>query len=258
MMNKYEYLANLFSERLGGNFDVKYYENSEAKWEDIVKDDMIHGNMLVSGGVTTRAAGSTIETQQLSITFVIPIALDVFSEAVQTIEDVLKDMYGPIGEHSGSILAYSYNYRSDASKIVVNGVDYATVTAYGTLVCYDNAVLATEVKIKLNGEVLNGIISAVYSNLHSTDGVVYGRKPMQENYLNGISATLTVDLIFRKNDTLHLDLMSNIDTNKMYTVEYYNGIVTRTYGMMIVKMDENSIFGDVIKGQIIFGIWGDD
>lgn len=257
-MNRYEYVADLFSEMLGTKYDIKYYDNNEKKWEDILIDDMIHGNMLVTGGETTKAAGATIETQQLSITFALPMELNAFSEAIQTIEDSLKALYGPIGSYSGFVLSYSYAYRSDAVKLSVKGTDYAMVTVYGMLISYDNAVLSTEAKVKLNNEKLEGVIAAIYSNQHATEGQIHGFESLeQRNYMIGISAMLTIDLIFRKDDALHLDIMSNIDTDKKYSVDYYNGLVTRTYDMMIIKYDENVVMGDVLKGQVVFGLKGD-
>lgn len=256
-MNKYEKLAEIFSEKLGPEYDIKYYENNEVQWENILMDHCIHGNMLISNGVTTKTAGSIIETQQVSINFAIPTELGIFSKAIQDIEDTFKALYGPICEYSGTIIAYSYNYRSDAAKKVVNGEDYALVTIYATIISYDNAVLAYETKIKLDEQELNGVINIMYSSQHSTDGVVQGLSgPLQINYLNGISVALTVDILFRKDDSLHIDLMSNVDSNKEYMVEYFNGFITRNYKMAIIKFDETCVIGDIIKGQIIFGIGG--
>lgn len=257
MNNKYELLADKFSEMLGPEYNIKYYENNEAKWEEILIENMIHGNMIVSNGVATRTKDSLIETQQLAINFITPIDMETFSKAVQTIEDVFKSLYGPICEYSGSIIAYVYNYRSDASKTTIKGTDYAVFTVYGTLINYNNAVLASEAYIHINGQELKGVITADYANLHSTDGMVCGLQgPSQENYLNGISATLTINLLFRKGDELHLDIMNNVDTDKEYTVQYYNGFITRTYKMMIIKYDDHIIAGDVIKGQIVLGCRG--
>lgn len=256
-MNKWDYLANLFSEALGEKYDIKYYENNEAKWESILIDDMIHGNMLVSNGTTTKTAGTVIETQQIAITFALPIELVAFSEAIQTIEDTFKDLHGLLGSYSGNMLAYSYSYRSDAVKVTIKGTDYATMTVYGMLISYEEAVLASEAKLTINGTVLEGVISIIYSNQHATEGAVYGfSSPIQKNYLTGISATFTIDLIFRKTDALHLELMKNIDTNKEYSVAYYNGIVSRIYSMMVIRYDENAIVGDILKGQIVLGIKG--
>lgn len=254
-MNKYEKLAEIFSEKLGPEYDIKYYENNESLWENILIDNCIHGNMLVSSGVTIKAADSIIETQQVSINFVIPTELGVFSKAIQDIEDTFKGMYGPICEYLGTVISYNYNYRSDAIKKVVNGEDYALVTVYATIISYDNAVLAYETSIKIDNQKLNGVINIVYSNQHTADGATHGlSSPLQVNYLSGITVALTVDVLFRKDDLLHLDLMSNADSDKEYLVEYFNGFITRSYKMLIIKLDETCVIGDVIKGQIIFGI----
>lgn len=253
-MNRYEFLANEFTTGLGGEYDISYYDNSPPKWTDMILEDMIHGVMLVNGGNTIKAAGSLVDTKQLAITYAIPTDLNIFSRATQTIDDYFNDLIGNIYEFKGNLIALTSYYRSDSIKTTVNGRDYAIVTTYCTVIFYDNAVLSYESNVKVDGEQLYGILNVVYSNQHSVDGGVFGLKdPEQKNFLNGIVVSLTIDIILRRDDNLHLKLMSEIDEDVTYKVEYFNGFITRTYDMVTLKLDELCQTGDMIKAQIVFG-----
>lgn len=253
-MNRYDFLADQFSQGLGYEYDIKYYENSQPKWENILLGNMIHGNMLINGGNTIKTGGSLVDTKQLGITFLIPIDLETFSKATQTIDDYFNSQIGNMHEFEGDLIAIASYYRTDASKSTVNGTDYALVTIYCTVIFYDNAVLSYETSIKINDADLTGVLNAVYSNQHSTDGSVFGlSSPEQKNYLNGIVKSLTIDLVLRRNDQLHLDIMSNDSTDKEYTIKYFNGFITRTFNMTILKLDELVPTGDIIKAQVVFG-----
>ena len=253
-MNRYEFLADQFSQGLGYEYNIKYYENSQPKWENILLENMIHGNMLINGGNTIKTGGSLVDTKQLGITFLIPIDLETFSKATQTIDDYFNSQIGNMHEFEGDLIAIASYYRTDASKSTVNGTDYALVTIYCTVIFYDNAVLSYETSIKVDGKELTGILNVVYSNQHSTDGCVFGLvSPEQKNYLNSIAMSLTIDLVLRRNDEVHLDILRNVDTDKKYTIEYFNGFITRTNELMILKLDESVPTGDIIKAQVVFG-----
>ena len=47
--------------------------------------------------------------------------------------------------------------------------------------------------------------------------------------------------------------MQNVDVDKVYSIEWFNGFITRKYDMQVLKLDELSQSGDVIKAQIVFG-----
>ena len=253
-MNRYEFLADQFSQGLGYEYNIKYYENSQPKWENILLENMIHGNMLINGGNTVKTGGSLVDTKQLSINFLIPTNLEIFSKATQTIDDYFNSQIGALHEHQGDLIAIASYYRTDASKTTVNGTDYAIVTIYCTVIFYDNAILSYETSIKIDEKELTGILNAVYSNQHSTDGSVFGlSSPEQKNYLNGVVETLTVDLVLRRNDPVHLDIMSNADKQKEYEIKYYNGFITRTLNFILLKIDESIPTGDIIKAQVVFG-----
>ena len=253
-MNRYEYLADQFSNELGVKFDIKYYENNQPSWSDMLTDNMIHGNILITGGNTVKTGGSLIDNKQLSIQFLVPIDLETFSTTVQTIDDYFNSIVGGTYECISDLMAVTSYYRADTSKVSLNGEDYAIVTIYLSVLFYDNAILSYESSIKIDGREFAGVINIVYSNQHATDGAVLGLENVnQKNYLISIVQTITIDFNIRRNDALHLDLLSNIDSHKTYIVEYFNGIITRTYTMMIFKLDELSQTGDIIKAQIVFG-----
>lgn len=253
-MNRYEFLADEFSNGLGKEFDIKYYENNQPSWSNMLLDNMIHGNFLITGGNTIKTGGSLIDNKQISIQFLIPIDIATFSKTTQAIDDYFNALVGGTYDCLSDLMAVTSYYRTDASKVAVNGEDYAIATIYLSVLFYDNAILSYESYVKIDNREFAGIINVVYSNQHATDGGVFGLVSLeQKNFLNSISQSITIDFNVRRNDSLHLDLLENADAHKEYSIEYYNGIVTRTYNMIVLKLDEVSQTGDIIKAQIVFG-----
>jgi hypothetical protein len=66
-MNKYEYLANQFQEKLGSNFNLVYNNDESIEWENILLDNMISGVMHVNSGGYDKVNGYAVSTQQVGI-----------------------------------------------------------------------------------------------------------------------------------------------------------------------------------------------
>lgn len=255
MTNKYEYLVSKFLEELGENFNLVYNNDETIEWDKILIDNLISGVMHVNSGGYDRINGYSVSTQQLSIQFMIPTLPEVFGKAVQKIEDTFKTLHNQMFEFDNEIIKVLYNYISDANRVLVNGTDYATIYVYLNLFNIQNALMSNDTIITLDGQNLNGIFHATYSNNHTADSMVKGASTLvQVNNVNGIQQALSVDLVVLKGDDLIVDIMANANLNKIYSVSYNNGLVTRTFKGYIVGLTEDGTFNDTLKAKVIIGV----
>lgn len=254
-MNKYEYLANEFQEKLGEQFNLVYNNDETIEWENILTENMISAVMHVNSGGYDNINGYSVGTQQLSIQFMIPTIPEVFSVAIQTIEDIFKWFHNQMFEFNKEMIKVLFNYISDANRVVINGTDYATVYVYLNLFNIENALMSNKSSILIDDKKLKGVFHTTYSNNHTADSMVKGNVTLvQTNNVNAIQQVLSVDLVVIENDDLIIDIMTNANTNKLYNVSYDNGIVTRTFKGYIVGLTEDGTFNDTMKMKIIFGV----
>ena len=255
MNNKYEYLANEFQEKLGVNYNLVYNNDESIEWENILIDNMISGVMHVNSGGFDKINGYSVSTQQLMIQFMIPTITEIFSIAIQQIEDTFKWFHNQMFEFNNEMIKVLFNYISDANRVLVNGVDYASVYVYINLFSVENALMSNESNININSEKLNGIFHITYSNNHTADSVVKGNVSLvQLNNVNAIQQALSVDLVVIKGDDLIIDLMNNVNDNKIYDISYDNGLITRTFKGYVVNLIEDGTFNDTMKLKVVFGV----
>lgn len=255
MNNKYEYLVNEFQEALGDNYNLVYNNDEAIEWKQILLDNMISGVMHVNSGGYDKINGYSVSNQQIAIQFVIPTIPEIFSVAIQQIEDTFKAFHNKLYEFNNEVIKVLFNYMSDASKVLVNGTDYATVYIYLNLFSIENALMSNETNINIDGKKLNGIFHVTYSNNHTADSIVKGNVSLvQLNNVNAIQQSLAVDLVVIKGDELIIDLMANVNANKLYNISYDNGLVTRTFKAYIVNLIEDGTFNDTLKLKVVFGV----
>ena len=255
MNNKYEYLADIFQEKLGETFNLVYNNDEGIEWDKILINDMINGVMHVNSGGYDKVNGYAVSTQQVGIQFMIPTPPEIFSVAIQQVEDTFKWFHGQMFEFDNEIIKVLFNYISDANRVLVNGMDYATVYIYLNLFSVESALMSNESNININGQKLNGIFHITYSNNHTADSIVKGNVSLiQLNNVNAIQQALSVDLVVLKGDGVILELMSNINNNILYDISYDNGIVTRTFKGYVVSFTEDGTFNDTLKLKVVFGV----
>jgi hypothetical protein len=255
MNNKYEYLANEFQEALGDNYNLVYNNDESIKWDKILLENMISGVMHVNSGGYDKVNGYAVSTQQVSLQFMIPTIPEIFSVAIQQLEDTFKAFHNRLYEFNNEVIKVLFNYMGDASKVLVNGTDYATVYIYLNLFSIENALMSNETNINIDGKKLNGIFHVTYSNNHTADSIVKGNVSLvQLNNVNAIQQSLSIDLVALKGDELIIDLMANVNKNVLYDISYDNGLVTRTFKAYIVNLIEDGTFNDTLKLKVVFGV----
>jgi hypothetical protein len=148
-----------------------------------------------------------------------------------------------------------FNYISDANRVLVNGVDYATLYVYFNLLTFENAIMSNEASILINGTKLNGVFHFNYSNVHLFDSYVKPNESILEiNKLNGVRQILSLDLIAIKNDSLIKKLLTEADESQTYLISYDNSITTKTWNACIIEIMEDGTFNDTLKLKIVFGV----
>lgn len=254
-MNKYEYLAKEFQEKLGEQFNLVYNNDETIEWGNILTENMISGVMHVNSGGYDNINGYSVGTQQLSIQFMIPTNPEIFSVAIQQVEDTFKWFNNHVFEFNSEIIRVRFDYMSDANRTTINGTDYATVYIYINLLGVENALMSNETSIIIDDSKLKGVFHTTYSNSHTADGVVKGNVSLvQVNNVNSIQQVLIADLTVVKNDDLIVDIMANANTNKMYNISYNNGLITRTFKGYVVSLTEDGTFNDTMKVKVTFGV----
>lgn len=254
-MNRYETLADKLSWKLGPNYDIKYYENDQVTWEDVVEDNfnMIRGVCSLAGSDSTKLGGILVDTCNVPVSFLIPI--ENYNEAVSNIEKTMHDIHGEIFEWNSEYVQTNNSGRTEAEKVMVNGTEYAVTTVSLTLVAYTKAILGNEAFVKIGNVLLSGVSNITYQSQKQAEGVVLGNEsPIQINKMAGVNKSLTIDLVLCRDDDLHIDLMENDSTNKKYEVSYYNGFITRNMKMSVLTLTEYVPIGNTIKGQLVLGI----
>lgn len=255
MNNKYEYLADIFQEKLGETFNLVYNNDETIEWENILIDNMISGVMHVNSGGYDKVNGYAVSTQQVGIQFMIPTNPEIFSVAIQQIEDTFKALHNQTYEFNNEMIKVLFNYMSDANRVLVNGIDYATIYIYLNLFSVESALMSNETTVKIDDVELKGEFHVTYSNNHTADSIVKGNVDLiQRNNVNAIQQSLAIDLVVLKGDDLIVDLMINANTNKIYNLEYYNGLITRTFKAYIVNLIEDGVFNDTLKLKVVFGV----
>jgi uncharacterized protein YggL (DUF469 family) len=255
MKNKYEYLANEFQEKLGDKFNLVYNNDESIEWDKILIDDMISGVMHVNSGAYDKVNGYAVSTQQIGIQFMIPTIPEIFSVAIQQIEDTFKAFHNQLYEFNNEVIKVLFNYISDANRTLVNGTDYATVYIYLNLFSVESALMASETIVSIDGQQLKGVFHVTYSNNHTSDSIVKGNVSLvQINNVNAIQQILNIDLVVIKDDNLIIDLMFNSTDNKLYDISYNNGLITRTFKGYVVNLIEDGVFNDTLKVKVAFGV----
>lgn len=261
MNNKYEYLADIFQDKLGETFNLVFNNDESIEWENILLDNMINGVMHVNSGGYDKVNGYAVSTQQVSLQFMIPTNPEIFSVAIQQIEDTFKALHNQLFEFNNEMIKVLFNYMSDANRVLVNGIDYATIYIYLNLFSVESALMASETTVKINGQELNGVFQVNYSNNHTADSVVKGNVDLiQRNNVNAIQQSLSIDLVVLKGDELIAKLMSEANDNIIYNIDYFNGMfyndlpITRTFKGYIVNLIENGVFNDTLKLKLVFGV----
>ena len=254
-MNKYEFLTEIFNQELGNNYNIVYHNDESIEWKNILIDNMIHGVLHATNGTFQKINGLNFSNQQLTINLMIPAQLDVFSEAVMTIEQVFKTLHNQVFEFENEQIQLMFNYISDSTKTLINGVDYANIYVNISIFTFENAIMGNSANIEINGQQLDGVIKASFSSIHTADGVVKANQDLiQKNRVNAIQRTLVVDCVVVADSQIITDLMRYDANDITYLVKYNNGIVVREMNMYVVQLIENYLINDTAKLQITFGI----
>lgn len=129
---------------------------------------------------------------------------------------------------------------------------YSTISIEANFIIFEGAIFLNDNYIKINGINLNGIISINESSVHTCDASVKASSPVVDNYVNGIQYSITLDLDFIKNDTLHQKLVRERNENKFYQITYYDGYEEKEYLMIMVNLVRNTSVSSTQQGRISF------
>lgn len=236
-------------------FNIVYKNNKEKFNKDnLVFKDLVQG-VLQLKSVSLSANNDGTELKEISINVMIPLNKDnkKYNDAITTL---IKNVNNQQFEVDDSITITLMDMQiMDANKLSkpINGIEYELVIISGRAVTSKQYIQAVDQYLKIDDKELAGTFNISYTCLKSSDGYVLGlSSPIQKNATNGVQVGIEVDLQFYKNDPLHMELLVNAEKEKVYTVEFFNGLFTKTYSMMLLQAVITGIKGDSIKGKISF------
>lgn len=262
----YNTITNEINDYLGGDYDIRYSNNHDVKWDEVLKEAqplMKYGILRVDSGITTQVGDQQVRVEQIRLTIAIPEERQIFDTAVSQLKGMIYGLnkYTCADSEDNITAVLYFGEYQDANGVVVNGVKWWIANVAFTANFYDGVIDSNDCEILIDGSELNGIMHAHYSLSKTVDGNVYnGSNGIQKNSVNGIQQTITVDCIYLKNDTLIHDGTNNngiidVETSltKTYTISYNNGIKTRTLSnMMLSSLDEDVLVGDILKATFVF------
>lgn len=265
----YDLIADTINNFLGGDFDIRYSNNHDVDWEEVlkeVKDEMKYGVVRVDNGTTTQVGGQQVRVEQVRLTVAIPEERTIFTDAVNRLRGIISGLNRyAVQDAEDSITAILYfgDYQ-DASKSVVNGNVWWLANVVFVANFYDGVIDSNDTSITFgtgtSAKELNGLMHANYLLEKTVDGYVYNGSATQRNSINGIRKTITATIVYLKNDTLihdadnHNGLLDKEESlSTTYTITYNNGIITRTLSdMILTSVNEDVLTGDILKAILTF------
>lgn len=127
---------------------------------------------------------------------------------------------------------------------------YSTLTIEASFIIFDGAIFSNDCYVKIDNELLKGVINITDSCSKSCDTSVVYTNPMVKNSVNGIQFSLSIDLDFIKNDSLHQKLIINQRKIQTYDVIYFDGYIEHKLKMILVEISKTISQGSTMQGRI--------
>lgn len=243
-----EYLKRQMSEHFnqnGLNYDTEFHSEMSI-------------NSHADVDVTIKALPGNITNNR--VTYPIQIYVEIVNEYFEEVNNALinftianNESLFTITEEDSSNIMQLFSTPTVMNLFNNNGKNYSTtVIIDGSFIVFDGAVFSNNTYVEINGQKLKGIFNTSYNNSHNCDGIVTRLSPIIDNKVNAIQVALTVDFDLYMKDELHRKLLSEADSLPIYEVKYFNGIVKRTYSMILVNLIENVPIGGTAQVKIAF------
>ena len=224
--------------------------------ENLVFKEYVQGVLQIKA-VSLSANNDGTEVKDFSINIMVPLDENnnKYNDAINTLIKNVNNQQFEVD--STANVNFMDMQIVDANKLPkpINGVEYELIIVSGRAITSRQYLQATEQYINIDNTKLNGVIDINYTSLKTTDPDVFGLKsPIQKNTINGIQIAIDVDLQIYKNDDLHLKLYEEAEEKKEYQIEFFNGLFSKTYVMILLQATIVGITGDSVKGRLSFVI----
>lgn len=236
-------------------FTIAFKNNKEQfKKENLTFKDTVQGVLQIKA-VSLSSSNDGTELKDFSISMLVPLDgnNDKYNEAINTLIKNVNNQQFEVGDSIN--VTFIDMQIIDANKLAkpLNGVEYELIIVNGKAVTSKQYLQATEQFITIDGTKLEGVINISYTSLKTCDSKVLGLSSLiQKNEINGIQIAIDIDLQIYKNDELHLKILQEAESKKVYTLEYYNGLFSKKYNMMLLQATITGITGDTVKGRLSF------
>ena len=248
-------IINAYLNANGNLFTIVFKNNKEQfNKENLTFKDTVQGVLQIKA-VSLSASNDGTELKDFSISMLVPLNEnnDIYNEAINTLVKNVNNQQFEVGDSIN--VTFIDMQIIDANKLAkpLNGVEYELIIVNGKAVTSKQYLQATEQFVNIDGTKLEGVINVSYTSLKTCDSKVLGLSSLiQKNEINGIQIAIDIDLQIYKDDVLHYKLLQEAESKKVYSLEYYNGLFSKNYNMMLLQATITGITGDTVKGRLSF------
>ena len=268
MTTKYEELANILMDEL----EIKELHSNilvgstlNVKWEDVVTPDFICWGVLnPSGGNNVELnAGAMVTTENVTLAIALPNnTKDEFNQALDSFMDAIQDLVKTTHEINGSYYVLVNNGSSSTEFMTIRGGNQIGIMMLNlSLIGGDGLLNAKDVTISIQAKsqvgqansthTFKGFYNYIFQKQKQFDSMVLKSNTTQQNYVNSIQRTLTIDYYKLHNDTLHQLLESDTET---FVITLNDGETNLLNGveMHLSSLTQNGIIGNYINMRVSF------
>lgn len=265
----YDNICAFLMEQLEGNYDIRYNNNKDFEWEDLIvahenyvndneSDRPVLGVLRVENVENTYVSDEVVRTEQLSVALAIPNNRKFVEAQIKALNS-LPGLSGVrvAGDNSNQSAELYFGNRTEGeiTSIDVNGVscDVVLTTIFITSVVFEGVVTSNDVSVTINSTTLNGEIEVVYDFSKQVEANSFkGTDMTADGTATQLNDVLNITCVMSKNNTILSTLMTDERSLKNYTIKYNNGIVERTLSLQLQGINEVTTKGSISKCTLKF------
>ena len=265
---KYEQLADILMDKLEEkelHANVLVGSTFGVKWDEIVTPDYgCWGVLNPSGGSNIELNnGALIQSENITLAIAIPnddyktysMALDKFSIAIS---DIVKEYQ----EIDNTYYQVVDNGRTGTAFLTIKGGrEIAIITQSLNIAGGDDLLNVKDVTITIKevdtsgtigeAQTFSGFFNYIFQKQKNFDSVIKKNTPTQQNMVQSLQKTLTIDYYKFKNNNLHRALESDTSTFKI-TLNDGDTILLNDVEMHLSGLTQNGVIGNYLTMRVSF------
>lgn len=267
-MTKYEELANILMDKLeekGLHSNIQVGSTINVKWDEVVTPDFVCWGVLnASGGSNVELNnGALVTTESITLAIALPNeTYQQYSAALEKFSSAISDIVKVTHEINGNYYIIVDNGKTGVDFLTIRGGKQIGVMSQSLSVVGGDGLLNVKdvtISIQAKSQVgqansthtFKGFYNYIFQKQKQFDSMVLKSNTTQQNYVNSIQRTLTIDYYKLHNDTLHQLLESDTET---FLITLNDGETNLLNGveMHLSSLTQNGIIGNYINMRVSF------